>query len=156
MASANQTPGGYKFAPLVASQPGRANQLALGYLLLGPSRHVRVYDCMPKSSPGFLCSDQFCHETFRRPAPFPPFSWATVVPWWSVLMPKALRSSRKHPIHSCSWPPTHPAPPTISPNITHFRRLVSSMRAINPANKIRLLCKVASMLSLPVLVSVSR
>ena len=26
MASANQTPGGYKFAPLVASQQGRANQ----------------------------------------------------------------------------------------------------------------------------------
>ena len=26
MASANQTPGGYRFAPLVASQPGRANQ----------------------------------------------------------------------------------------------------------------------------------
>ena len=36
--------------------------------------------------------------------------------------------------------------PTISPNITHFGSLVSSMRATNPANKIRLLPKVAPML----------
>ena len=44
-----------------------------------------------------------------------------------------------------------------SPNITHFCTLVSSMRATNnPANKIRLLRKVISMLSLPVLISVSR
>ena len=79
-----------------------------------------------------------------------PSSWAAVV-HWSALMPKAPRSSRKHPIHSFSWPPTQPAPPTISPNITHFGSLVSSMRTTNPANKIRLLRKVASMLSLPVL-----
>ena len=36
--------------------------------------------------------------------------------------------------------------PTISPNITHFGSLVSSMRATNPANKTRLLPKVAPML----------
>ena len=42
-----------------------------------------------------------------------PSSWAAVV-HWSALMPKALRSSRKHPIHSFSWPPTQSAPPTIS------------------------------------------
>ena len=51
------------------------NTLALGYPLLGPSRHVRAYYCMPQSSPGFLCSDQFCHEMscplFRRPASSP-------------------------------------------------------------------------------------
>ena len=50
MTSANQTPGGYKFAPFVASQQGRANQhepAFLGYPLLGPSGHVRAYDCMP-------------------------------------------------------------------------------------------------------------
>ena len=40
-------------------------------------------------------------------------SWAAVV-HWSALMQKALRSSRKHPIHSLSWPPTQPASPTIS------------------------------------------
>ena len=34
--------------------------------------------------------------------------------------------------------------------------LVSSMRATNPASKIHFLRKVASMLSLPVLISVSR
>ena len=32
-----------------------------------------------------------------------PSSWAAVV-HWSALMPKALRSSRKHSIHSFSWP----------------------------------------------------
>ncbi|CAM9787777.1 unnamed protein product, partial [Ascophyllum nodosum] len=54
-----------------------------------------------------------------------PSSWTAVV-HRSALMPKALRSSRKHPIHSFPWPPTQPAPPTISPNITHFGSLVSS------------------------------
>ena len=50
MASANQTPGGHKFAPLVAVNKGErtsTNPLALGYPLFGPSRHVRAYDCMP-------------------------------------------------------------------------------------------------------------
>ena len=53
-----------------------------------------------------------------------------------AFVPKALRSSRKRPIHSFSWPLTQPAPSTISPNITHFGSLVSSMRATNLANKI--------------------
>ena len=45
--------------------------------------------------------------------------------------------------------PTPPAPLTNSANITHFGSLVSSMRATtNAVNKIRLLRKVASMLSL--------
>ena len=131
--------------------------LALGCPLLGPSRHVPAYHCMP-SSLGFLCNDPFRHVMFRplfcRSASFPS-SWGAVV-HWLALMPKALRSSRKHPIHSFPWPPTQPAPPTISSNITHFSSLVSSMRATNPANKIRFLRKVASMLSLPVLRSVSR
>ena len=78
-----------------------------------------------------------------------PSSWAAVV-HWSALMPKALRSSRKHPIHSFS------CPPIISPNITHFGSLVSCMCATNLANKIRLLRKIAWMLSLPVLTSMSR
>ena len=50
------------------------NLLALGYPFLGPSRHVRAFCCMPWSSPDFLCSDPFRHETFRplfrHPAPF--------------------------------------------------------------------------------------
>ena len=78
MTSANQTLGGYKFAPLVASQQGRANQhepACFGYPLLSSSRHVWAYDYMPYSSPGFLCSDSFRHEMFRpffrRSAPFP-------------------------------------------------------------------------------------
>ena len=46
-------------------------------------------------------------------------------------------------------------PPTSSPNITHFGSLVSSIRATNPANRIRLLHNVASMLSAPVFKRVS-
>ena len=58
--------------------------------------------------------------------------------------------------HSTLFPASPPqsAPPTNSPNITHFGSLVSSIRATNPANKIRLMRKVASTLSLPVSISV--
>ena len=52
---------------------------------------------------------------------YSPSSWAAVV-HWSALTPKALRSSRKHLIHSFSWPPTQPAPPTISPT-TQIRNI---------------------------------
>ena len=38
-------------------------------------------------------------------------SWAAVI-HWSALMLKAIGSSRKHPIHSFSWSPKQPAPPT--------------------------------------------
>ena len=51
MTSANQTPGGHKFAPLVADQQGRANQhepacFGLSYPLSFPSRSG-IYHCMP-------------------------------------------------------------------------------------------------------------
>ena len=89
---------------------------------------------------------------FRRLAPFP-FVLGCSRPLLIVgLMPKALRSSSKHPIHSCSCPPTQSAPPTSSPNITHFGSPVSSMRATNLANKIHLLRIVVSILSLPILI----
>ena len=79
-----------------------------------------------------------------------PSSRAAVVQWLA-LIPKALRSSRRHPIYSFFWPPTS------SPNITHLGSLVSSMHATNPAIRIRLriLRIIASMLSLTVLMSVS-
>ena len=72
-------PEGKKFTPLVANQlhgeRTRTSPHALSYLPLDLSGHVRAYYCMPLSSPGFLCSDQLCHETFRplfrRPAQFP-------------------------------------------------------------------------------------
>ena len=101
------------------------------------------------------------HFAMKRSAPcstvlrHSPSSWVALV-YWSALMPKALRSSRKHPTHSLSRFPTQPAPPINSTNITHFSSLVSCMRATNPTNKIHLLRKVASMPSLPVLISVSR
>ena len=127
------------FAPLVASQQGRANQhepvcFEL-YPLFGPSRHVRAYDCMPYSSPGFSAAINFamkcsapCSTVLRH---FPPSYWAAVF-HWSALMPKALKSSRKHPIHSSfSCASTQPATPTNSRKIPHLGSLASSKHATN-------------------------
>ena len=132
--------------------------LALSYPLLGlPVRFGHTTVCR---SPALAFSATI-HFAMKCSAPcsavlhHSPSFWASVVQW-SALIPKALRSPRRHPIHSFSWPPTQPAPPTIFPNITHFGSLVSSMRAANPANKICFLRKVASTLSLPALRSVSR
>ena len=47
MASANQTPGGYKFAPLVASQQGRANQHEPAYFGLSSPWFVPSRSGMP-------------------------------------------------------------------------------------------------------------
>ena len=112
MRSANTTPGGYEFAPLVASQQGErttTSPLALGYPLLSPSRHVRTYHtagCSPA-----LAFSVTIHFAMKCSAPcsavlrYSPSSWDAAV-HWSALMPKALRSSRKHPIHSFSLRPT--------------------------------------------------
>ena len=154
--SAIQTPGGYKFAPLVASQQGRANQHEPACFGLPSPWSFPSRSGIPLHAVVQPCSYLFRHE-INVPPLVPPFwtfplvLWAAVV-HWSALMPKAPRSSRKHPSthSSSSWPPTQPAPPTSSPNITHlFGSTVSSMRAINPTNKIRPLRKVASMRSFP-------
>ena len=92
-----------------------------------------IYFTMKRSDP--------CSAVLR----YSPSSWAAVA-HRSALIPKALRSSRRHPIHSFSCPPTQPTLPTSSPNTTHFSSLVSSMRAKYPADKILLLRIVASML----------
>ena len=112
MSSANQTPRGYKFAPLVAStmanEPARARLLWAIFLV--PCRHTTV--CR---SPALAFSEAI-HFAMKRSAPcfdvlhHSPSSWAAVV-HWSALMPKALRSSKKHPIYSFSCLPTQPAPP---------------------------------------------
>ena len=110
--SANQTPGGHKFAPLVGSQQGRANQpspLALG---LSSPWSFPSRSGIPLHA---VVQPLFFLQRSILPRNVPPLvlrhfpsSWAAVV-HWSALMPKALRSSRKHPIHSFSWPPTQPA-----------------------------------------------
>ena len=58
----------------MTSEPARA-RLLWAILFLTLPCHVPVYYFMPKSSPDFVCSDPFCHETFRpslfrRLAPF--------------------------------------------------------------------------------------
>ena len=122
MTSANQTPGGYKFAPLVACQLWRANRndpacfgLSILSLVLPVTFGHATTAChspavafsatinfaMKHAAP---CSAVFCHSHS---------SW-TVVGHWSALIPKALTPSRKHPIHSFSCPPPRsPRPPPI-------------------------------------------
>ena len=162
MTSANQTLGRYKFAPLVANQLWGANQNkpALFWAILSLVLTVTIGRTAACHSPALAFSAAI-HIAMKRSVPCSAVlrhfrsSWAAVI-HWSALIPKALRSSRKHPIHYFSCPPTQPAPLTSSPNITHFGSLVFSMRATNTANKIHLLRRFASMLSLPVLTSVSR
>ena len=127
MTSANQTPGGHKFSPLVAinSQQGRANQhepacFGLSSPWSFPSRwgmplHAVVQPC-------FFCSDPFCHEMFCplfcRSALFP-FVLGCSRPLVGVDAESSeVVQETPHPLFSC--PPTQPAPLTISPNITLF------------------------------------
>ena len=122
--SANQTPGGYKFAPLVASQLWRANQrepdsFGLFSPWSFPSRSgilvycisTAIYFAMKRSAP---CSAVLRHF---------PSSWAAVVPW-SMLMPKALRLSRKHP--NQLFFPGPPRSPRTPPSLRTSRTLTVS------------------------------
>ena len=123
------------------------NMLGLNNCVLGPSRHVRAYYRMPLFSPDFLFSDPFGHETFRLLLRCLPL--AGVDTESSAIVQKI-----SHPLFFL--PPHAARAPTKSPNIAHFGSLVSSMRATNPANSIRLLRIIASVLSLPAFMNVSR
>ena len=106
---------------------------------------------MSKSSPGFLRSDPCRHELSRRLAPF-----SLVLGCSRPLVGVDAESSevlQETPRLLFFLPPTQPAPLTTSSNMMHFSSLVSSMRAINPVNRIRLLHIIASMPLLPVLVN---
>ena len=126
--------GGYKVSPLVANQLWRVNQhehacIGLSYPWSFQSRSGILY-CMPSSSTDFLCSDLFRHETFR--------------PLFRRLAPSTIFPD----------PPRTPRPPTSSPTITHFGILVSSLRATNPATRIRICAQSPRLL--PVFMKVSR
>ena len=89
--------------------------LSLGDPLFYPSRQVRTYTAIYRSpSLTFSAAIQLtmkrsalCSSALRHY----PSSWATGV-LWSALIPKALRSFRRHPVHSFPCPPTQPAPPS--------------------------------------------
>ena len=112
MTSTNQTTGGYKFAPHVASQLRRANQYEprllwaiLSMVVLGTFGHTSACRRPALAFSGAIHfamkrSAASCSAVLRLSPP----SWAAVV-HWSVSMPKALRSSRRRPIHSFSCPP---------------------------------------------------
>ena len=102
----------------MASKPARARLLwVIPYLVL-PVTFGHTTACR---SPALAFSAAI-HFAMQRPAPCSivlrhfPSSWAAVV-HWSALISKVLRSSRKHRIHSFSWPPKQPAPATNSPDI---------------------------------------
>ena len=126
--SANQKPGVHKFAPLVPSQQEeRANQhepACFGTAVLSLALPVTFGHTTACRTPAldFSAATHFTMKKCSAPCStvlrHSPSSWATVV-HCSALMSKALKSSKKQPIHSFSCPPTQPAPPTNSPNITH-------------------------------------
>ena len=141
LSSANQTPGGYKFAPSTrASEPARARLLWAILSLVFPVTFGNTTACRSPAlaSSAAIYFTMKCYVPCSAVLRYSPWSWAAVV-HWSALMPRALRSFRKHPIHSFSWPPTQPASPTNSPNIMYFGSLVSFLRATNPADRICLL-----------------
>ena len=143
--------------PTMASEPARTRLLWTILSLVLPVTPGRATACR---SPVITFSAAI-HFAMKRPDPcstvlrHSPWSWAAVV-HWLALIPKALRLSTKRPIHYFSRPLTQSTPPTSYPNMTHFGSLASSMRATNRANKICLLRIIASMLSFPVLLRVSR
>ena len=114
----------------MASEPARARLLWTILSLVLPVTFGYTIACR---SPALAFSTAI-HFALKRSAPCSavlrnfPKSWAAVV-HQPVLMSKALRSSRKHPIHSFSLPPMQPASLTNSLDIAHFGNLVSSMRA---------------------------
>ena len=132
----------------------RANQLWATLSLVLPVTFGILLACRIAVF-GSLCRDPFRHKEFR-----PLFH--CFVPFFSILScdpplvgldTESSEVVQKTPrIHSFFCPPPPPPPrarkphpPRSSPNITHFDSLVSTMRAINPANRIRLLRDVASM-----------
>ena len=150
-----QNKKGHKLAALVANQLSRANQDE--HAFFGHSRHVPIHTTECRSPA--LAFSPATYFAMKRSAPcssalrHSPSSWATVV-HWSALIPKALRSWRRHPIHSFSCPSTQPALPISPPNITQFWNLASSMLATNPTNRIHLLRVIASIISVPVFTKV--
>ena len=140
----------------MASKPVRARLLWAILSLVFPVTFGHVSECRNAS----LALSAAIHFAMKRYVPclavlsHSPSSWAAIV-HWSVFIPKSLRSPRRHLIHSFSCPSEETAPPTSSPNITRFGSLVSSMRATDPANRIHLLRRIASMLLLPVFTRVS-
>ena len=121
----------------MASQQGRANQHEPACFGLYP---LLLPVTFGHTTPALVFSEAI-HFAVKYSAPcsavlrHSPSSWAAVV-HWSALMPKALRSSRKHPIHSLLAPHTARALHHFSEHHALRQSLVSSMRATNPANKI--------------------
>ena len=109
MTSANQTPGGHKFAPLVASQQGRANQHEPACFGLSSPRSFPSRSGIPLHA---VAQPWFFLQRSVLPWNVPPL----VLPFCAIpprpgpqsstgrrWCRKLLRSSRKHPIHSFSW-----------------------------------------------------
>ena len=101
--SANQTPGGYKIALLVASQQGRANQhepaiwAILSLVLPVMFGHTTACRSPALASSAAINFPMNCSAPCSAVLRHYLSSWAAVV-HWSALMPKALGSSRKDPI----------------------------------------------------------
>ena len=126
MACANQTPGGYKFAPLVASQQGRANEPARARLLWAVLclvlpvmfGHTTARRSLALAFSAAIHFAMKCSATCSAVLLHSPSSWAAVVHWSALMMPKALSEvvqETPHPLFFLA--PTQPAPRINSLNI---------------------------------------
>ena len=101
----NITKNVYKLAPLLANRLSRADQhenAFFGLSSICPSRHVRIYKTAYRSPA--LAFSAVIQLTMKGSAPcssvlrHSPSSWVTVL-YWSALLLKTLRSSRRHSVH---------------------------------------------------------
>ena len=117
---------GYKFAPLVASQQGRANEPARARLLWAVLclvlpvmfGHTTARRSLALAFSAAIHFAMKCSATCSAVLLHSPSSWAAVVHWSALMMPKALSEvvqETPHPLFFLA--PTQPAPRTNSPNI---------------------------------------
>ena len=106
------TPGGYKFAPRLVkhlyramlSEPARTRLVWANLLFVLPVTFGHTSACLSQAFNSFAA----IRFTLKRPAPcsavlrHSTLSWGAVV-HCSALMPKALRSSKKHPVRYFPW-----------------------------------------------------
>ena len=91
----------------IASKPGRTPLLWAIISFIFPVTFVHTSRACRSPARTFSA---VIHSAMKRSAPCPavlrhsPLSWAAVVHYWSALISKALRSSRRHPVHYFSCP----------------------------------------------------
>ena len=141
----------------MANEPARARLFwaisSLGYPV--PFRHTTT--CRSRA----LTFSAAIHFAMKRSTPcsavsgYLSSSWAVVV-YWSAWIPKAPRSSRKHTIHFFPGPSRSPRPPIVLRTSRTLAVFCPPKAPQIPQSRYGSLCLIASMLSLPVFMTMTR